>query len=206
MYEMYVLAWHIKMEKGEYLTIKEFTIQLLAYEFQPYPYSSIEEVPEKEKYYFEKLQAAGATWLWCSPNAETNSCADLNKNGGVTNAALLNWLAGMESMRKRYNSVFREGKDAYEQIFLQPANLSLASEYYKMFVSPPNIQWALNASDPSVYNHSPATWGNVSMFGPNSGVQSASEGFACNQVVARWGMGDSALVMTPCQVNHFRSR
>ena len=187
MYSLYLAAWEAK---GGYLTIKQFTTYMLGHEFEPYD--------KLDEDFITILKTAAGNWFWCSPNADTNGCTNLRENGGATNAAMLNWIGGMESARRRFDN-FKSGADAWEQVSGGPKNLPLATDVL-------NFVLYESTANGHLYLDQPFYWANYSL--PlGDGILSASQGWQYNQYWAIYPDNtdsNPAYILSPCQTAYWR--
>jgi hypothetical protein len=190
MYSLYLEAWRAN---NGHLTINQFVTLMLSYEFQPYE-DTISDG------YKATLKDAAGNWFWCSPNADTNQCTNLRQNGGASNAAMLNWVAGMESARDRYDAVFRDGADAGQMVFGDVSgsdkNMPLAKDVLRFVLYE-------SKADGHLYLNQPFYWANLSL--PlNINILYASQGAAYNQYLMSFGQVNPAYILTPCQTAYWR--
>ena len=191
MYSLYLKAWEAN---GGYLSIKTFITIMLANEFQPYVGKN-GNVKIDESFLLT-LKTAAANWFWCSPNADTNSCTNLRQSGSDMNAGMLNWIGGMESVRRRYDNVFIDGAS--------PSSLLEKQTSYSLTSDVMNFVLYESSADGHLYLNQPFYWANRSL--PLTGIGSASQGWAYNQYVRIFGASgnDPAYILTPCQTAFFR--
>jgi hypothetical protein len=199
MYELYLVAWKAyMMMTGNHLTVSQFAYIILSFEFEGMGSDSGQLYVDEN--FINDLKTAGSIWFWCSPLGTINNCTNLRIHGGASNANILNWLGGMQSARGRYDR-FIEGDGNINELFNGNGFMALAvnvGRYIFLGSSP----WATGGQ----YLNLPNTWGNGTLFGDGSVIDSASiGGSGYSHVWNKFDNGPKAFyILTPCQSAHFK--
>ena len=117
----------------------------------------------------------------------------------ATNAAMLNWIASMQSARMRYDHVFLNGADPWQESLWRIQRLPLADEVFDFVLYESKATGFMNANQP-------AYWGNKFPLFPDLDPLKVSRGFGYKQYVDVFGSegGNPAFILTSLQTAYWK--